>query len=234
MGLTFAVNEQLRAAYDLALEAAARRQRLCTDGDLRLPQPWLQDDPRPQIRGTGGGDFIADGGAGAPPEPPTRQSPRSMDTAASVFASPAVRAAVCGAAAGAAVKLATYPLDTVKRRAQAAGMSRAGVYGRPHAPVFRGTLATLAAIAAEEGVVRGLYKGAHGLGAVAALPTLSFGNRRFPSLPDASSGPPLDSRVRHLTGAPSHQFPHPVHACSRYSRPHVRAQAPRRPFSSPL
>lgn len=113
-----------------------------------------------------------------------------------------MRAAVCGAAAGAAVKLATYPLDTVKRRAQAAGMARADVYGRPHAPVFRGTLPTLAEIAVEEGVVRGLYKGARvpEVAAAAALPTLSSGRQPLPLRPHAASGPPPASPIASAKG----------------------------------
>ena len=70
----------------------------------------------------------------------------------------ALRAVICGALAGTLAKLVTYPLDTVKRRVQAAGMRRHEVYGAPPR-VHATTLATLVAIAREEGILRGLYKG---------------------------------------------------------------------------
>jgi hypothetical protein len=42
-----------------------------------------------------------------------------------------------------------YPLDTVKKRAQAARMARTGAYGQPHA-AYAGALHTLRALAAED------------------------------------------------------------------------------------
>ena len=54
-----------------------------------------------------------------------------------------------GAAAGTLGKLVVYPLDTVKKRAQAARMVRTGAYGQPHA-AYAGALHTLRALAAED------------------------------------------------------------------------------------
>jgi hypothetical protein len=65
---------------------------------------------------------------------------------------------LAGGIAGTAGKLATYPLDTVKKRLQVAGMARAPVYGAAIVP-YAGTLDALRRIAAEEGVLRGWYKG---------------------------------------------------------------------------
>lgn len=55
-----------------------------------------------------------------------------------------------GACAGLIGQSASYPLDVVRRR-----MQTAGVTGWPHGTI----LGTMRAIAAQEGLVRGLYKG---------------------------------------------------------------------------
>ena len=68
---------------------------------------------------------------------------------------------LCGLAAGTAAKLATHPLDVAKKRYQVAGLARSSAYGArvPAAAAAKPLLATLAAVAAKEGVA-GLYKGA--------------------------------------------------------------------------
>ena len=69
-----------------------------------------------------------------------------------------LRALLCGALSGTLAKLAVYPLDTVKKRAQVRGMSRAPELGEPLS-LYRSSFHALVTIAREEGVVRGWYKG---------------------------------------------------------------------------
>jgi len=90
------------------------------------------------------------GGRSADP-PPTRAPPP---------ADPATRF-VCGLLAGTAAKLATHPLDVVKKRYQVAGLERAARYGARVPAAVRGAplRAVLTSLATAEGL-RGCYKGA--------------------------------------------------------------------------
>jgi len=90
------------------------------------------------------------GGRSSDP-PPTRAPPP---------ADPATRF-VCGLVAGTAAKLATHPLDVVKKRYQVAGLERAARYGARVPAAMRGAplRAALASLATAEGL-RGCYKGA--------------------------------------------------------------------------
>lgn len=68
------------------------------------------------------------------------------------------RALACGALGGTLAKLAVYPLDTVKKRAQVRGMARPAQLGAP-LPAYASSAHALAHIARSEGVLRGWYKG---------------------------------------------------------------------------
>lgn len=88
----------------------------------------------------------------APPLPDGAESGIIMDGPVAHL-----RSVVAGATAGMVAKLATHPLDTVKKRLQVRGMGRAAVYGETRE--YAGTLDALVRIAREEGVLHGWYKG---------------------------------------------------------------------------
>jgi solute carrier family 25 thiamine pyrophosphate transporter 19 len=85
-------------------------------------------------------------------EPPPTKAPPPTD--------PATRF-VCGLLAGTAAKLATHPLDVVKKRYQVAGLERAARYGARVPAAMKGAplRAALTSLATVEGL-RGCYKGA--------------------------------------------------------------------------
>jgi solute carrier family 25 thiamine pyrophosphate transporter 19 len=67
---------------------------------------------------------------------------------------------LCGGLSGSAVKLALYPLDTVKRRLQVAGLQRPATLGPP-LPPYASAASALLSIGRQEGwAAAGLYKGA--------------------------------------------------------------------------
>jgi hypothetical protein len=93
------------------------------------------------------------GGGSADPPPRSPASPPPP-------ADPATRF-VCGLLAGTAAKLATHPLDVVKKRYQVAGLERAARYGARVPARLAGAplVGVLKQVASVEGL-RGCYKGA--------------------------------------------------------------------------
>ena len=138
LAVTFATYEQSGAVWDRAVEAAARAEQL--QALAAAPQQTGADADGSGGRGSGGG-------RDAELEVQRRQRRRKQ-----------LRSLACGALAGTLGKLVVYPLDTVKKRLQVRGMRRDGGYGA--APrEYTGTADALLAIAREEGVASGWFKG---------------------------------------------------------------------------